>query len=84
VFKVKIASDAIVALTTLSGNYDGDIYEIVIGGSSNKVSWIRLAVLKIRFIRGLQCVIVVAEHSVAEVNALVNMAIVWNIWDIAS
>ena len=40
VFTVKIANDAYIALTTFKDVYDGDIYEIVIGGE-NKWSAIR-------------------------------------------
>jgi hypothetical protein len=43
VFHLKIATDAYLALTPTKGNYDGKIYEIVIGAFSNTCSIIRVA-----------------------------------------
>jgi uncharacterized Fe-S cluster-containing radical SAM superfamily protein len=41
VFKVQMASDVMLALTTTKGYYEGEFYEIVIGGDDNSVSYIR-------------------------------------------
>jgi hypothetical protein len=45
VFKVKIATDACIALTPCKDVYDGDIYEIIIGALENTVSFIRLLLI---------------------------------------
>ena len=51
IFKVRMASAAIIAFTTHLGNYDGDIYEIVIGANDNTESLIRYVPLTCSFTR---------------------------------
>ena len=41
IFRVKINSDAYIALTSKKNQYDGEMYEIVIGASSNTTSIMR-------------------------------------------
>lgn len=41
ILTVKISSNAHIALTTYKDNYDGDVYEIVIGSNENTTSIIR-------------------------------------------
>jgi len=43
VFNLKISTDAYLALTPTKGNYDGKIYEIIIGAFGNTCSIIRVA-----------------------------------------
>ena len=57
VFKVNVASDAIIGLTTYRDCYNDDMYEIVIGGGANSWTGIRyvnfLSLLQVHCLRFL-------------------------------